>query len=666
MEGSSSPTGEGDVSEVLDEESERRRRRKAARARRRTVVGIPLDRMRSVSCEALTLLDTSDLDSCHSEWDDEDQNSNYVTLNRPISRKRILQNSSRSDSDDSGVEYHSNEEDPILEKTSSNGDDIEQHNMLIPQVKVTQIDTDTTDVNEPDPLPEEVLQEQISQNQDDLLQEEDLDIMDENQEDALEFELSHCVTPTVEETFEQLQLSGQFNQTDEETWIKVEDVQVADKDQISNIRQARPLKHPEDQHASQTQDTSEVGTEVDMGAINDNNNNSTSSGNTSKKTNNLLENPKLVIVETTPSVPIRKAQHNEIKDPVEEELRLKRQVYNIRNKEVRLEELPTPNTVSSVKNLFENLHQNIDHFESFRQIGWFRDIKSNTSSKILRFSRSRDSSSSSASSRMVTPRCTTLPRLPSQHTKAAPRPSPRSSLAQRLAAAPVVTSLGAGRGGMARRRQMAPVASSAHGGVALRKPQVRGFNVLKALAEDPRRVIQPPNTAAVPPVQPLTFHPVVTYSRSAPITGKRTAQLQQQHHNTQHSYMDRSDCESLSSDTSEDSGVSGGSSISSGGDRSSTSTSSSVFHHHDHPVDYRSLDNPGYRSLDSYSQDPSFKWIDPKIMSKIRAKGTTVIFFGPKHKKNSSGGQSELEAPTSRCSTPVFVLQPQAGQMAQT
>ncbi|ROT63914.1 hypothetical protein C7M84_018172 [Penaeus vannamei] len=217
-------------------------------------------------------LSGSDMDMCCSEWDDDDDlattSSNYVTLNRPISRRRILESSqTQCDSEDSGIEYQSNEDDPALEDRSS----AEDHSCEDP--------------------------------------------MQGHEEGVL------ATGTSAKHVFED--------------------------------RVAQPAK------GNQTTTPKFAPTEA-------------------------LENDKVVIVETTPPVPTRRpAQHEGALDPAEEELQLKRAAYTIRNKEVRLAELPKPDTVRSVKGqLFEEAASpcSTPRLEGPR---FDSTIKSNSASKIL-------------------------------------------------------------------------------------------------------------------------------------------------------------------------------------------------------------------------------------------------------------------------------------------
>lgn len=496
---------------------ERRRKRE----RRRTLA---LTRLRSVSCETLTLLDTSDMDSCCSEWDDDDDlssssNRNYVTINRPISRRRILE-SSQCDSEDSGIEYQSNE-DETSPGDQSGGEERKEDDQLADDIHDQETATESDD--------------------------EDVESR-----------------PAIGGGRSDVILNSQ---SEHESTFPKEEMKVEDKEESGG------------------------GCIVEMSP------------------REALENDNVVIVEKTPPTPPplpptpskKTKNENEIEgdEDEEDELRQKRAAYTIRNKEVQLEELPAPHTVRSVRQLFEDNRTPLGHIRAWRDLGRFRDIKSNPSSKILRFDRG-DSGEGPSNTRF--PRLGssfTLPRLPSQRPNP---PTPSCTIPRHLKTSPST----------ARPQNTHPPAktqrevAATEGGqvVSLRKPTVRGFNVKKALQEDPR-----------------TFHAQTLPSSSS--SKVSTAHHARKSHSVKGRALhknevghDRSDTESLSSDISEDSGVSNDSTIVS----SSSSTSSS-----------KSLG-----SLNTYSSDPSFKWIDPAVMAKIRSVGTTVIFFGPRQRASQS------------------------------
>nr|XP_027231070.1 neurofilament heavy polypeptide-like [Penaeus vannamei] len=314
----SSPRGRGGEGGGEATAAEERRRR---RERRRTIGG--LSRIRSVSCEALTLLDTSDMDMCCSEWDDDDDlattSSNYVTLNRPISRRRILESSqTQCDSEDSGIEYQSNEDDPALEDRSS----AEDHSCEDPmQVDIHEAETATESEGEE---------------------------VEEEREEEEEEERSSSPSPSQATLPEEDTCPG-LRQGHEEGVLATG----TSAKHVFEDRVAQPAK------GNQTTTPKFAPTEA-------------------------LENDKVVIVETTPPVPTRRpAQHEGALDPAEEELQLKRAAYTIRNKEVRLAELPKPDTVRSVKGqLFEEAASpcSTPRLEGPR---FDSTIKSNSASKIL-------------------------------------------------------------------------------------------------------------------------------------------------------------------------------------------------------------------------------------------------------------------------------------------
>lgn len=542
----SSPRGRGGEGGGEATAAEERRRR---RERRRTIGG--LSRIRSVSCEALTLLDTSDMDMCCSEWDDDDDlattSSNYVTLNRPISRRRILESSqTQCDSEDSGIEYQSNEDDPALEDRSS----AEDHSCEDPmQVDIHEAETATESEGEE---------------------------VEEEREEEEEEERSSSPSPSQATLPEEDTCPG-LRQGHEEGVLATG----TSAKHVFEDRVAQPAR------GNQTTTPKFAPTEA-------------------------LENDKVVIVETTPPVPTRRpAQHEGALDPAEEELQLKRAAYTIRNKEVRLAELPKPDTVRSVKQLFEEGGQPVQHLHAWRDLGRFRDIKSNPSSKILRFDRSEGDPGRRGHG--LRDGSQTLPRLPShggaRPSQGAPRPQPTSAPHQLLAELRRHQESQKGLAAPQPRPARAPATrgGSATPSVVLRKPVVRGFNVKKALLEDPKSFLPHSHESKK--------------SGGAPSSGKGTASRRHSHTYSRekahhHSdIIDRSDTESLASDLSDDSGVSNDSTVS-----SSASTSAT------------------YRALDAYAADPSFKWIDPSVMAKIRSVGTTVIFFGPRPRPRSQDG----------------------------
>nr|XP_045586528.1 uncharacterized protein LOC123748382 [Procambarus clarkii] len=597
---------------------ERRRKRE----RRRTIGG--LSRVRSVSCEALTLLDTSDMDSCCSEWDDDDElstpSSNYVTLNRPISRRRILESSqSHCDSEDSGIEYHSNEDDPVLEDHSS----IEDR---------TDADQSSDDVHDQDTATES-----------------DDDTLDQHEQISEISSPGHVDTPEFADTKADTTTTSPDTKTDAgptspdteaETRPTSPDTE-ADTRPISPNTEAvtRPTSPATEAIVWTNDDTN---TDECADAITKEAANMSSEGDVdlppSTKTtkqlfedrvreggkepvetaakylqeysaNDVLENNKVVIVETTPPVSARRpSPAQEAVDSAEEELQLKRAAYTIRNKEVQLEELPRPHTVRSVKQLFEDLNTPVHHFRVWRDLGRFRDIKSNPSSKILRFDRSD-------SSELATSRCLrigssfTLPRSLSHHTSplVSPASNPRSTKGD-FQSSTFPKESSKQEKPLRKSVKQEPVSTQGCQPVALRKPTVRGFNVKKALMEDPRtfqgRATDPTNTSQ----QGTNANHKLNHKSTS--HNYKSQLVKDKSHHLSEAATDRSDTESLASDISEDSGVSNDSNISSA---SSVSTST-------------------YRALDAYASDPSFKWIDPTVMAKIRAVGTTVIFFGPRQR----------------------------------
>ncbi|XP_064115399.1 uncharacterized protein LOC135221641 [Macrobrachium nipponense] len=555
--------------EGITSAEERRRKRD----RRRTVGG--LSRFRSVSCEALTLLDTSDMESCCSEWDDNDDlatssNGNYVTLNKPISRRRIIQNiHSQCDSEDSGFEYHSNEDDHVLEDHSSNEDQAD----------------DEHDEGEEREESEEA-EARARQEREAVMQ---LKYHPDDRED----DETTIATRSDDEGSTRIQMNEQQQTADS-------DIQPRSNEGLSEGQswQQNPAR-------STPVPTSKF----------------------SYSPNEALENDKIIIVETTNSVPLKTQQSTA--DAAEEEMQLKREAYTIRNKEVRLAELPRPDTVKSVKQLFENLNTPVQHFHTWRDLGRFRDIKSNPSSKILRFDRN-DGNESLASYNQFS--SLTLPRLPSQtgftntHTTARTvttngmkdteknknitrktsenhSKTPISNILTQFMAAQHGTKGECQDKVKHKHNNPARLVKTQSGEkVILRKPIVKGFNVKRALMENPRNFLPYDRTTTSQKQQQKSNHN----------DAHRLTHFHRSHHHRE--MADKSDTESLASDISEDSGVS---------NDSLASTSSST------PL--------SYRAFDAYASDPSFKWIDPSVMAKIRAVGTTVIFFGPRQRPKQEG-----------------------------
>lgn len=625
---------------------ERRRKRE----RRRTIGG--LSRVRSVSCEALTLLDTSDMDSCCSEWDDDDDmstgSSNYVTLNRPISRRRILESTqSQCDSEDSGIEYQSNEDDPALEDQSSIEDrkDVDQSSVDIhEQETATESDDDDDDAASSEPLHDQSRSAaddatattssganaaaEIGSNVDaDASRTMDADaetIMDASADaDAAGTSVS-LVESSGASTHVDADV-GLNTIADADTGITTTD---ADHDAIANTEAKTDIRTDANVHADADvpKQDAQVGAEAagedvllsaktgkhlfeersKQGGGQDHTTTTTAKYLQEYTANEVLENDKLVIVETTPPVPTKRpAATQRPVDAAEEELQLKRAAYTIRNKEVQLEELPRPHTVRSVKQLFEDLKTPVRHFHAWRDLGRFRDIKSNPSSKILRFDRS-DSIEAAAPGCLGVGSSFTLPHFTrQQQSRASPHASEPSTL-------PKVSSHKS-------QHQQEMVTTKGGQSVMLRKPMVRGFNVKKALMEDPRTFH--PNTRGNQPAANNT-----TTTRQQPTSSnkqtsshhsrKNHVHFAKKSHHSSDATMDRSDTESLASDISEDSGVSNDS-------NTSMASSGSI---------------STYRAFDAYTSDPSFKWIDPAIMAKIRSVGTTVIFFGPRPRPRHHDG----------------------------
>ncbi|XP_042239070.1 serine/threonine-protein kinase pakF-like isoform X2 [Homarus americanus] len=620
---------------------ERRRKRE----RRRTIGG--LSRIRSVSCEALTLLDTSDMDSCCSEWDDDDElstaSSNYVTLNRPISRRRILESSqAQCDSEDSGIEYHSNEDDPVLEDQSSIEDRKETDDLsddIHDQETATESEDDTVDEpqHQLQDLPPTVTHETSTDTQADSITSPNADVnADINIEPSEDNMNDTSIQENADDTKENIDIQDnadgiQENADDtqdkaDDTQDKADDTQDKADDTQDKADDTQDKADDTQDKADDTQDKADDAqdnTDLLLSARNgkqlfeERGKQGAKKEQTTKakylqeyKANEVLENNKVVIVERTPPVPTKRTiLPRVVVDPAEEELQLKRAAYTIRNKEVQLEELPRPHTVRSVKQLFEDLNTPVDHFRAWCDLGRFRDIKSNPSSKILRF----DRSDSDSSRRMRIGSSLTLPRLPSHHKNnvgsTTAKNTNQKSHKNNFCSSTFPKDSSKQNKPLQKLQKQEQVATQGSQPVTLRKPTVHGFNVKKALMEDPR-----------------SFH---SHSRSSTTShqGSNHNKTTSNHHNhkshthnkSQHpSEMttDRSDTESLASDISEDSGLSNDSHNSSA---SSVSTST-------------------YRALDAYASDPSFKWIDPAVMAKIRSVGTTVIFFGPRQRPRGHDG----------------------------
>ncbi|KAK8735415.1 hypothetical protein OTU49_005377 [Cherax quadricarinatus] len=615
-DGSQEAGGRGGGKSGFSAAEERRRRRE----RRRTIGG--LSRARSVSCEALTLLDTSDMESCCSEWDDDDElttaSSNYVTLNRPISRRRILESSqSQCDSEDSGIEYHSNEDDPMLEDQSSiedrkdldlSSDDIHD------QETATESDDDTIDASS----------EPSSAVSYDTAADTHTDTAgDTHIETAADTDTNADTVPDVSvETIVDACIATDTDESLDDTITNMEASRSAEvnTDDLST-KTVKQVFEERVKEATQEQQTtvSKYLQEYDA--------------------NEVLENDKVVIVEKTPIMPARTAaqsdadaavQEVQLKPPaftthskevqLEEELQLKRAAYTIRNKEVQLEELPRPHTVRSVKQLFENLNTPVHHFHTWCDLGRFRDIKSNPSSKILRFDRS-DNSEGSTTRGLGVGSSFTLPRLASHRTN---NVIPNQKSKGNLRSSTVSKESSKQQNLSGRSVQQEQVATQGSQPVALRKPTVHGFNVKKALMEDPRtfHAHSRSNDAAANTNQQGANYKLNTHNTNNHNRKGHVHLAKNKSHHSSEAGTDRSDTESLASDTSEDSGVSNDSHISS---VSSMST---------------------YRALDAYASDPSFKWIDPTVMAKIRAVGTTVIFFGPRQRPRH---QDSVLQKTTRC-----------------
>ncbi|XP_068239006.1 uncharacterized protein [Palaemon carinicauda] len=569
---------ERDREERIPTAEERRRKRQG-----RTTGG--LSRFRSVSCEALTLLDTSDMDSCCSEWDENDDlatssNGNYVTLNRPISRRRIIQNiHSQCDSEDSGFEYHSNEDDHALEDHSSNEDHADDE------------------------------------------EEEEEEEEDEGSEDRRDGREG-------DETAADFKSRGDERDDDEATITTESD----DEEERSRIQmnEQGAVEGDVDNIARADEDKTVQTTKF------------------AYSPNEALENDKIIIIETTTSVPANTQQKTQ--ETADEEMQLKREAYTIRNKEVRLAELPRPDTVKSVKQLFENLKTPVHHFHAWRDLGRFRDIKSNPSSKILRFDRNDSKESLSSHYQFAS---MTLPRLPSQgdypnihHTSTKTKGkreadtkesttikspqndkgTPMSSILTQFIAQQKTK--GEIQQDKLKNTNNSPprlVKTQSGEKVVLRKPIVKGFNVKRALMENPRNFLPHDHNTSNQRQQQ-------NYNHNKHNNSQKSIHVHRSHHHRD--MTDRSDTESLASDISEDSGVSN--------DSLASTSSSSPF---------------SYRALDAYASDPSFKWIDPSVMAKIRAVGTTVIFFGPRQRPRQDGtlprGASSISSglQVNRCSS---------------
>ncbi|XP_042877897.1 flocculation protein FLO11-like [Penaeus japonicus] len=448
----SSPRGRGGEGGEQATAAEERRRR---RERRRTIGG--LSRIRSVSCEALTLLDTSDMDMCCSEWDDDEDlattNSNYVTLNRPISRRRILESSqTQCDSEDSGIEYH-------LPRT-------------IPRLRT-------------------------------------------DQAARITLAMTPCRSTSTKRKLP-LSLRARRAASPRGSWEADAQGQPSDR---SQVRTDGGPRERQDRHRGD--DSTRAHQEADTARANQ---------------------------------------------------------------------------------------------QVFLQTGRFRDIKSNPSSKILRFDRSE--SDSGRRGQGLRDGSQTLPRLPSHSgarlSDSAPRPQPASTPLQLLAELRRHQESQRSRASQQPRPARVPAKQGASGtpSVVLRKPVVRGFNVKKALLEDPKSFLPHSHESKKKGGDAPSPGKGVTSRRHSHAYAREKAR----HHSD---IIDRSDTESLASDLSDDSGVSNDSTVS-----SSASTSAN------------------YRALDAYAADPSFKWIDPSVMAKIRSVGTTVIFFGPRPRPRSQDGTS--------------------------
>ncbi|XP_050732670.1 pinin-like [Eriocheir sinensis] len=603
--------------------------RRKKRERRRTLA---LSRLRSVSCETLTLLDTSDMDSCCSEWDDDEHQSagskNYVTINRPISRRRILE-SNHCDSEDSGIEYQSNED-----ETNAGDQSGSEERQAEDQSHV--------DIHEAETATE-------SEGEDDS---ERRVLIGGGESDASRFVQSASASHSIVERVEE---EEKMNGEEEEE----------EKQEEEEITEAEMRGHEEEESAKmKIEEEKRKKEEEERGGRG-------GGGLMEMSPREVLENDNVVIVEKTTSTSTsissstpphlstsvqnnkktKKTTSNqhgkregeeetnaeeEDEEETTDELRQKRAAYTIRNKEVQLEELPAPHTVRSVRQLFENQSAPLGHLRAWRDLGRFRAIKSNPSSKILRFDRSDSTEGQS------TPRCRpgssfTLPRLPSQRPSP---PTPFDTLLRQPKQPKTPSAIPRPKEKQERPRISREVAETESGNVVqLRKPSVRGFNVKKALQEDPRTFHAHAHSPAAPSSK-ATHAPHIR--RSLGVKGRALHPSE---------VPDRSDTESLSSDISEDSGVSNDSShtsstsshtspsstrVSSTSSSSTSSSSTSI----PKPSSSSSSSSRSSRSLDANSSDPSFKWIDPAVMAKIRSVGTTVIFFGPRQRAAQNRGSS--------------------------
>ncbi|KAB7507013.1 hypothetical protein Anas_00125, partial [Armadillidium nasatum] len=197
-------------------------------------------------------------------------------------------------------------------------------------------------------------------------------------------------------------------------------------------------------------------------------------------------------------------------------------------------------------------------------------------------------------------------------------------------------------------------------GVPLRKPQVaNGFNVQKALRENPRyfhiRVDEKGKLIKEEEIKQAKSSTNQAKQKSNNEKGKRVTKTysyleakHQRHTGNTTSLrwiketVDRSDSESMSSESSEDSGVS----------RDFNSTIISSFTTSAKKKTSKRKDLNIIQQ--EYLSDPSYKWIDPTILAKIRARGTTVIYFGPRHRPQNPGNRSRLTKKNPDYKLPAF------------
>lgn len=232
------------------------------------------------------------MDSCCSEWDDEDDlsatgSSNYVTLNRPISRRRILQSSqSQCDSEDSGIEYQSNnEDDPTLEEQSrveEHRKDVDDEDDIHGQETATESD-DEEDVDEvsnqslhgslePSSLQDAAYDENIYTEADtsaDTIIVEASDHDDQKHDSIQEEEASAVPSFTNDKEMFDEQSGGKKNHMFEEQQRKEETISTTSETKAMTRHQQHQQEY---------------------------------------RPNEALENDKVVIVETSPSVPTRRTQ----------------------------------------------------------------------------------------------------------------------------------------------------------------------------------------------------------------------------------------------------------------------------------------------------------------------------------------------------------------------